>query len=91
MNVTIGNRHSQDIERIENLLDSSFKMLIPTGQNICITFMFLIKSIGNFERTRGRYIHPPYRQKEKAETVIQTNKIHWFLCKRFRFSNFMGK
>jgi len=36
------------------------------------------------------YAHA-YHQNEKAETVIQTNKMHWFLCERFRISNFTEK
>ena len=51
------------------------------------------KYIGSYSNSSAPEvaIHPPYHQNEKAETEIQTNKIHWFLCKRFRFSNFIGK
>ena len=37
---------------------------LPSGKQL--------EAIGNFERTRGRYIRPPYHQNEKGETVIQT-------------------
>jgi len=39
----------------------------------------------------GATFAPLITKYKKAETVIQTNIIHWFLCERFRFSNFMGK
>ena len=58
----------------KSVTDKNFKTCVFID-----SYRFLYRrsdKIGNFERTRGCYIRLPYHQNEKAETVIQANKMH---------------